>query len=238
MTGSCCPVTTAHIGAFDAAKELLQDAACKKKWKNLEPFAEVLGLLSLNGDNYVAAKLKKNGETYIPSEQRAELVRLATGNHEWLDFNPVHEQRAVEALQTEWPNLRFIRYAMNGADDVLKYRKWVGCCKNRRFITMGRPGFTELVEQGALEDEVDLESGYFIIGPELKEISSTAVRKALTRGDTDSLEKLLHPEVSAWCMHAGPFQPSSWENFGCPGDTAQESGPQPSQRRICSCSLQ
>ena len=55
-------------------------------------------------------------------------------------------------------------------------------------IIMGRPGFTEQVKQKLEDHGVNDHEGYCILGPELPDISSTAVR-------TGALE-YLHPDVS------------------------------------------
>merc|ERR1719220_3234213 len=94
---------------------------------------------------------------------------------------------------------------MNGADDVVKYGKWSWASRRARFITMGRPGYTEGVVKGMKGAGVDPEQGYFILGPELPDISSTAVREALATGDRKALEGLLHPKVAEWCIEHGAF---------------------------------
>merc|ERR1719350_2370523 len=74
---------------------------------------------------------------------------------------------------------------------------------------MGRPGYTEQVQEGMVKAGVDPDRGYFILGPELPDISSTAVREALVTGDRKALEDLLHPKVAEWCIEHGAFASSS-----------------------------
>ena len=101
----------------------------------------------------------------------------------------------------------FVKFAMNGADDVLKYQKWKGCSVEKRSIALGRPGDTEKLHKAVTRARIDVEQGYFIIGPELPDTSSSAVRKALRDGDTEALGGQLHPAVAEWCLSCGPYQP-------------------------------
>eukprot|EP00913_Durusdinium_trenchii_P028941 g27136.t1 len=110
---------------------------------------EVLGLLSLNNEQKVCKKMRGKGMPSISYEDRAHLVQLATADVPWMSFNPMREQDAAKSIQLKWPNLRFIRYELNGADDVCRFAKWRWCSPSRRFITMGRPHFTAEVIKGA-----------------------------------------------------------------------------------------
>merc|ERR1719203_2360245 len=105
-----------------------------------------------------------------------------------------YEGASMQDLAIQWPRLKFVRFCLNGADDVVKYRKYTWSSSSRRFITMGRPGFTEKVKQGMAAAKVDPKAGYFILGPELPDISSTAARKAVAAQDMGALEGLLHPK--------------------------------------------
>ena len=55
-----------------------------------------------------------------------------------------------------------------------------------------------LLASGAVKDGVDLDDGYFVVGPELPEVSSSAARKALIAGDESAIESYLHPAVIEW----------------------------------------
>lgn len=72
---------------------------------------------------------------------------------------------------------------------------------------MGRPGVTKKLRDAVRKEGIDLDEGFFIIGPELADISSTAVREALQAGDSRMLERLLHPRVAEWCSSNGPYRP-------------------------------
>ncbi|CAE7177382.1 unnamed protein product [Symbiodinium pilosum] len=188
MTGSCCPITTAHCNAFDTARNALLGAEGFQKQPNLEQFSEVLGMLSLNSDKHVNEKMASKHEKSVSYAHRADLVRLASAEVPWMDFNPGREHHVIGRLQAEWPHLQFVRFALNGADDVVKYRKWKGAGPEHRYITIGRPGFTDKVVQGASSDGVALDQGFFILvpetsTPEVADVSSTLVRELLRAGD-------------------------------------------------------
>mmetsp|Transcript_22965 Transcript_22965/g.72698 ORF Transcript_22965/g.72698 Transcript_22965/m.72698 type:complete len:301 (-) Transcript_22965:112-1014(-) len=205
MTGSCCPVTRAHVQCFVEARRIILGEASRPS--KLEHFTEVVGFLSLNSDRHVSGKLAEKGLAYIPYRQRAQLVELAASELPWLAFNPLREQEAVETLARQWHHLRFVRYSMNGADDVLKYQKWNESGPKRRGIAMGRPGQSEQLARQIRRSGIDLDMGWYIIGPELPDISSTAVRQACGRGDREALEAMLHPLVAEWCLTQSPYRP-------------------------------
>ena len=56
---------------------------------------------------------------------------------------------------------------------------------------------------------VDLDAGYLVMGPELPDISSSAAREALARGDRARAAALLHPAVLEWCEKHGPWRAST-----------------------------
>lgn len=77
---------------------------------------------------------------------------------------------------------------------ICRYEKWLYAHGDNRFITIGRPGFTEqlLTALAAREDDTD---GCFLVGPELPDVSATEARRALARGDAPAATALLHPAV-------------------------------------------
>ena len=85
-------------------------------------------------------------------------------------------------------------------------------------LCMGRPGSTDIVVARARAAGVDVDAqharGVFVLGPELEDVSSTAVRRALRAGDAAALAPLLHPDVAAWCLRCGPYQPTSARSGG------------------------
>merc|ERR1712100_1017821 len=85
MTGSCCPVTLAHIHCFIAAKQIFLGEA--ERPRELETFDAALGFLSLNPDSHVRWKMSQKGEKAISFRDRAHLVELATDSYMWMSFN-------------------------------------------------------------------------------------------------------------------------------------------------------
>ena len=194
MTGSCCPITKAHCMAFEVARNLLKDKTDETQ------YAEVVCALSLNSDPHVSRKLQEKGEEIIDWTSRAMLVRRATEDIPWLSVSHLKESWVVWDLQQSWEFINFVQYHLNGADDVLKYEKWTWAMDEAsRFITLGRPGYTEQLRKLAPE------TSFFLIGPELPDISSSQVREALYEEDFETLEKLLHHEVASWCLSHSPY---------------------------------
>mmetsp|Transcript_52065 Transcript_52065/g.161558 ORF Transcript_52065/g.161558 Transcript_52065/m.161558 type:complete len:269 (+) Transcript_52065:42-848(+) len=214
MTGSCCPVTLAHVQCFEEARRILLGEVPRPS--KMERFAEAVGLLSLNPDHHVAKKMSQKGLDSIRYHDRARLVELAIGELPWMAFNPGRESGGVGDLSRRWPHLRFVRFSLNGADDVLKYRKWEGSGPNRRGIVMGRPGESAKLAKMISRSGIDLDMGWFVVGPELPDISSTAVRRACLAGDRDALGAMLHPRVAEWCLTESPYRPEGGQSPGGP----------------------
>jgi len=206
MTGTCCPVTLAHIQLFIEARRLLLDGF---------GFDTVVGGLSLNPDSRVGKKLATKGLDYIKFGDRRRLVQLAIQEHAWLQFNDQREGHFAGALREVWPQLIITHYMLNGADDVVKYRKWRW---EQPQLVMCRPGSTKELLQALHRYNVDTTSGNFIVGPELEDISSTHVRDALVRGDRRQLLRMLHPDVARWCWDHGPYRPVSGKAWDRPED--------------------
>ena len=219
MMGSLCPVTRGHVEAFVEARRLLLDVSVPRP-AQLEKFDTVLGVVCLNPDQRVKKKLGVKKEHALGMLERRQLAKLAIAEHgSWLMVEPEHdgakwEGGAIEArvpveLRRHWPKLHVVHFRMNCADDVAKYKKWTTTTtQESRFITMGRLGHTEEVRQGMLSTGVDPEAGYFVLGPELPGISSTAARRALAAKDIAALQQLLHPDVIRWYLDADehPFR--------------------------------
>jgi len=211
MTGSCCPVTLAHVQCFVEARRLLLAEAARPR--RLEVFQEVLAFLCLNGDAHVSSKMRAKKESYIKYADRAMLVEFACSDLPWMSFSPWREHVAATAVQKAWPKLRIVRFCLNGADDVLKYQKWRQCSPQHRLITMGRPGgYTEKLRSAVCRAGIDPEEGNFILGPELPDVSSTEVRRACKVGDNERLSQLLDSRVAAWCLSEGPYRPRAESN--------------------------
>jgi len=204
LLGSLCPVTLGHVQAFEEARKILLAEPGVARPARLETFGEVLGFVSLNGDRHVGSKLRQKGEACMDLATRWHLVELALEDHGWMELEG-REGSTIDSLRARWPGLEFVHFCMNGADDVVRYRKYAWASPRARFITMGRPGFTGKVLEGMASCGVDPEAGHFILGPELPDISSTRARQALAASDFQTLEHMLHPRVIDWCLRSGPY---------------------------------
>ena len=204
LLGSLCPVTRGHVRAFIEARRILLGEVARPA--RLEPFGAVLGLISLNGSSYVDRKLAQKGEASLSAEKRLALVKMAAEELPWLSWESCHEGETVGLLRQTHPHLKFVHFYINGADDVVRYRKFADVGPQYRMIVLGRPGYTEKALAGAQRAGIDLDAGNFVMGPELPDISSSAAREALARGDRAGAAALLHPAVLEWCEEHGPWR--------------------------------
>jgi len=192
----------------------------------------VLGYFILNGDSWVKKKMDKANAVHLSMHERAELLQIATAKHDWLGY--VHlrdgyrtEDSLVEAVRQLIPGKSekvVMHYDMNGADDVLKYKKWFNASRTNMMITMCRPGSTEELRKHVREAQEDgyAQSPYFLVGPELPDISSTLARTALSRGDRAGAVKLLDEGVVDWLISHGRTRRGD-----SPPDTCSEGTPKP-----------
>jgi len=211
LLGSLCPVTRGHVQCFEEARRLLLGGGSPAG-----SFDCVVGLFALNLDSYVQQKL--GPDEAIRYDDRRRLIELATAAHPWLGFSPRATSPKLEAgkLAERWPKLRVSLFVINGADDVLRFRKWEQASPQQRMITMLRPGSTEpLVAALAAAGVPASGTADFVVGPELPEVSSTQAREALARRDRDSLLKVLHPAVADWLLARA-------DRVGVPGPAAQK----------------
>ena len=199
MLGSFCPITLAHTQSFVEARHILLGES-KFHPSKLMVFSEVLGFIALNGDSHVSAKLRAKGEEALNKKVRSKLVELATEDFPWLTFCYLQGEQIVKRFSKLWPHLQFIHFTMNGADDVVRYQKWLWASPTNRMITMGRRGFTQQVLTGMRNCGLDPETGEFIVGPQIMDISSSEVRSALRDGELSAVAKMLHPKVRLWLI--------------------------------------
>lgn len=199
MVGSFCPVTLGHVACFVEARRLLLGLEGSCRPNGLEQFDACIGIFRMNSDGHVRTKMQGKGDPFLNYTERGHLIRLATGEHDWVGLS--QEQRTHD-FQKRWPGLRFTRFTLNGADDVAKYRKWGQASRTNRLITMGRPGDTEKVMSGVRKSGAKVDEKFFIMGPELPDISSSKLRHLLCSGETDVAKfgDLVHPSVAAWCI--------------------------------------
>ena len=124
----------------------------------------------------------------------------------WLSWESCREGETVGLLRQTHPHLKFVHFFMNGADDCVRYNKFAHVRPQYRMIVLGRPGYTEKALAGARQAGIDLDAGHLVMGPELPDISSSAAREALARGDRAGAAALLHPAVLEWCEKHGPWR--------------------------------
>jgi hypothetical protein len=182
----------------EARKLLLREHPSVARPARLEQFAECLALVALNGDGMVGSKVEAKGQKPLNIREREYLVRLAINETPWL--NVEDSNMSFRNLKKLRPDLNFVDFDMNGADDVVKYEKWRFTGPKNRMITMGRPGSTQEVLQGMRGCAIDPDDGNCFLGPELPDISSTEARDLSAKGDQKELLTLLHPAVADWLL--------------------------------------
>ena len=197
ILGSFCPITRAHISLFAHTRDyLLQHSS----------FCDALGFVLLNSAAHVHRKIQKKGQIPLSYDERKHLIQLATKDIDWLNHSEENEFLLTHKLHKLWPKIDFFHYTLNGADDVIKYKKWRFASSEHRLIILLRPGFGERLITMMREDGAK-ESENCIIMPEISSASSSRVREALLRGDQKQAQALLHPDVLAWCLQNSPYQP-------------------------------
>jgi len=223
MTGSCCPVTLAHIKCFMEARRILLGEVARPR--GLEKFHEVYGFLSLNSDLHVSTKIH---EPCISYANRSKLVRLAVSEHRWITLSRSSDGLLCRQLQQQRPDLEFVWFTLSWSDDILKGQRWKECTAERRFIAMCRSGYSMQLCNALTHARMDPDMGHFIVGPEIPQISSAAIRRALGEGDASVLGKFLHPAVADWCLSMvaewcysqataeHPFKPGLGSSFSMP----------------------
>jgi nicotinic acid mononucleotide adenylyltransferase len=202
--GSLCPITLGHVQSVVEAHEILTGKATPLTDKAFQVFDGCVALISVNNDSHVSRKLASEGEAAMSRVDRLKLCELATAEYPWI-HSDVDFHKWLQGLQRKFDHLDFVVWHLNGADDVSKYSKWNDARADSRYITMGRPGYTQEVLDGMRKSRASSE--HFIVGREIPvNISSTEARAALTRRDMAKLATLLHPSVTAWCLTQGPWR--------------------------------
>ena len=203
--GSLCPITLGHVACLVTARSVLigETPPVGEPFSPGDQNAACLAAVRFNNDSHVKHKMQAKGLVHLPATDRRHLGELATAGEPWIRYDVRDPRIWARELETQFPDLHFNVWNLNGADDVAKYRKWNDACAKRRYITMGRPGYTDKVLDGLKASGTP--SKYFVVGPELPDISSTLARKAIARGDTATLKTLLHDDVAAWCLANSPW---------------------------------
>ena len=133
---------------------------------------------------------KLSKDAHLDLASRKHLVGLGTAEYPWMDVEAI-EGMSPDILRKRWPKLTFIRFEILGADNVVRYCEYQGGAEDKRIIVMGRPGSTDEVKSGMASFKIDPDAGYYMLGPELPDVSSSAVRNAFR-----TLRDSLHPDVS------------------------------------------
>eukprot|EP00927_Polykrikos_kofoidii_P070626 TRINITY_DN6703_c0_g1_i2.p1 TRINITY_DN6703_c0_g1~~TRINITY_DN6703_c0_g1_i2.p1 ORF type:complete len:696 (-),score=109.17 TRINITY_DN6703_c0_g1_i2:172-2259(-) len=202
MTGSLCPVTLGHLASFEEARKILLGENDVGRPRRLERFDSCIGVFNFNSDSHVRSKMQQKRDPFLNLRERRHLVQIATATCGWLGTSTPAERNTLLMFRQRWPQFHFVQFSLNGADDVAKYRKWSQASRDFRLITMGRPGYTQKVISGMQKARIDPDDGFFILGPELPDISSSELRRRLKSSEAtvEALLDLVNPGVAAWCI--------------------------------------
>ena len=197
-TGSFHPVTKGHVNMVEKAhailtgknqKDLLTTNSCLR-------YDMVVVVVALNDDAYLAEKMKEKRENNIMwnFQQRKKMLSVATRNLPYVFVSSKNASKTIQEI-TEDPQVKRVakvtRYELNGADDVVKHKKWLN--KNN-LITVGRGGVD--TDTAVLEQAKHMNANSFIVirGDE-DDISSTKVRRLLNEKKYKEMEKYVDKDV-------------------------------------------
>ena len=231
MIGSMNPVTRAHIRCLVEARDIMLNENNESRPPDLQKFKDCIGFVHLNPDAHLARKFRNND--FYGLEVREELVRLAIKDEglDWLQVgklaykydDEVGLDRAVsvalEDLNERHKDLKFVEYDVNGADDVVNNNKVAWAGKKHRFrkmnvrngkeapacfVTFLRDKHDNIGLMQHIQDAgFDPPNKYCIVGPEIEDFSSTAVRQALERRDIEGLRVMVHDLVADKLLEPG-----------------------------------
>jgi len=189
LSGALSPVHIMHVEILREACQLVQDR-----------HSAAIAFLAPSSESYVNYKL---GADALPLELRNRCCQAVARDTTWLGVCPWGEPASgfvcdatVSALQASFPDLKFQGYEVAGADYALKAQLWKRASEKRGAVAFRRKGDT-----ARLEAEVSRAASnpFFILGPELADVSSTAVRQHLSSDglaeDREALAALLPPQV-------------------------------------------
>jgi len=239
FVGSFCPVTLAHVTAMKVAKQMLMGEAQlhMQRPSGLPVPDVVVGYMCANSESKVSKKLAKKGIASISERDRRMLLDLAVNRPDlsWIrsmdqaacevDYRLPQSQRrveVVEALIRQLPGYEITHYRLDGADVAVQWKAWEQADANNRFLCCGRPSERG---QGSTADLLSAmrrskngnmapgsqwyDQGFFVLLPEMQNISSTQVRSALYSGNMAVLENMLDKAVMEWNIKHGPYRPST-----------------------------
>ena len=182
---SFCPITLGHVQCVVEAQKILTGDSPPLGDVKFEPFAASISLIWVNGDSFVRRSLLPR-----PCRDRHMLqCAVRWPRSSWVHCVNVNLGQWLQGLQRKFEDLQLSVWCLNGADDVVKYQKWPYACADSRYITMGRPGHTQLVLDGIrtsktwrIRQVLPCRSGL----PDSS--SSTEARVALSQKDTHKLD--------------------------------------------------
>ena len=200
--GSFCPITLGHAACIVQAQRVLCGQAPPLGGVSFSPYSACVCCVSVNSDRYVTDKLAKLGSASLSKDQRLHLCALALKAYPSIRLE--EPRQFMSELKRCFPRLEFTLWFLNGADDVVKHKKWLASTTDQRFITIGRGSDTKKVLDGI--KAAGTAPDHCLVAPETSVASSSDARAALLAGDTVLANSLLHPDVADWCWSDGPYR--------------------------------
>ena len=209
FAASCCPPTRAHIDVVACARNILIGAGKPLTAPLSSVHDACVALICCDNDELVRRKLAKakSDDPYLSLKFRERLLQLeietTNGSTPWITV--VEGWPRISQLQSRYPSLSFVPYAVNGADEVVIDRKWIGCSRTRRLLTIARGEHTPKILKAV--KNYSCHPDYFILAPKVKEASCSVARKALRECDQALLKTILCPLSLQWLQNAkcSPF---------------------------------
>lgn len=201
LSGALSPVHVMHVEILRGACELVRDR-----------HAAAIAFLAPSSEGYVNDKL---GADALQLELRNRCCQAVAQDSTWLGVCPWGRANSgsvcdatVAYLRASFPDLSFQGYEVAGADYALKARLWRKASAKRGAVAFRRKGDTAQLEA---EVSGQVPNPFFVLGPELEDVSSTVVRQHLrSAGSAESREALaalLPPEVLALLLsESRPFR--------------------------------
>jgi len=194
-TGAFSPIHVMHTHMLEAAKQHLEDNGNDK-------YEVVAGYVSPSHDEYVHRKL---GDDWIPIEHRFEMCELALQYSSWISLSRVEGTRSRfsyidsmlvyhdEFFKSHYPNHKLQIMFVCGADLAVRSGGLGSGIVGYPVLVLGRPSWREKLQE-RLKDRPPEPGMFFFADEDLKDVSSTEIRKRLkTEGE---LYELMAPEAA------------------------------------------
>ena len=207
-TGAYCPIHRMHIEMHDIARKYIEDTFS----------AKVVGsLLSASHDSYLKAKLKSTCESklWLDVDTRIKLINIAINGHPFVEqdlFEPMapNFMSFIEIIRLrqsffEWLSFnrhtRVPKLVMLVGEDMLPnnlYPKFPKENLGLAVIQRMKNAKSSPSNWPKLSTEKQWEETVFLVEHASDvDVSSTLIRQASARKDSETLCKLLHPDVAA-----------------------------------------